>query len=380
MEEAKVQQPDAEVRETDAAAQEPDAEVREADGEAREQDAEVQETDGEVQEQDGEAGGDGVREAITRLQDHMCSLVLGQQRLVNRLLIALLSDGHMLVEGPPGLAKTRSIQTLANGIEADFHRVQFTPDLLPADLTGTDIYRPQSGEFVFQKGPLFHNLVLADEINRAPAKVQSALLEAMAERQITVGGSTYKLPDLFLVMATQNPIEQEGTYPLPEAQLDRFLMHVRVDYPGPEQELTILRLARDEAAASENNEAPAQPTRISVADIHAARREVLSIFMAESLETYITQLVMATRRPRQYEGSLGDWIQYGCSPRATITMDRCARAHAWLAGNDFVSPDDIQAVAADVMRHRLVLGFAAEADGVGSDEVVQELIRQVAVP
>ena len=318
--------------------------------------------------------------AVSRLYDYIRARIIGQEKLVNRLLLAILSDGHILVEGPPGLAKTRSIQALASGIEADFHRVQFTPDLLPADLTGTDIYRPQTADFIFQKGPLFHNLILADEINRAPAKVQSALLEAMAERQITVGGNTYRLPDLFLVMATQNPIEQEGTYPLPEAQLDRFLMHVQVDYPETEQELEILRLARNEATARENREVDT-PGRLLGADIiHAARREVLSIFMAESLESYITHLVMATRQPQKYDGELKNWIQYGCSPRATITLDRCARAHAWLAGNDFVSPDDVQAVAADVMRHRLVLGFAAEADGVGRDEVVHEVIRQVAIP
>ena len=320
------------------------------------------------------------RVALLRLHEFISRRIIGQETLVNRLLIAILSDGHILVEGPPGLAKTRSIQTLADGIEADFHRVQFTPDLLPADLTGTDIYRPQSGDFVFQKGPLFHNLVLADEINRAPAKVQSALLEAMAERQITVGATTYPLPELFLVMATQNPIEQEGTYPLPEAQLDRFLMHVQVDYPQGAQELEILRLARSEAMRDKTAVEQDKFAPLGTSDIYAARREVLSMFMADSLEKYITQLVMATRQPEKYEGDLQNWIQYGCSPRATITLDRCARAHAWLAGKDFVAPDDIQAVAADVMRHRLVLGFAAEADGVGRDEVVREVLRQVAVP
>jgi len=316
--------------------------------------------------------------ALSQLREYIGQLIVGQETLVNRLLIALLADGHLLVEGAPGLAKTRAIKTLASGVDADFHRVQFTPDLLPADLTGTDIYRPQDGSFVFQQGPLFHNLVLADEINRAPAKVQSALLEAMAERQITVGRKTYELPRLFLVMATQNPIEQEGTYPLPEAQLDRFLMHVNIGYPDAAGEREILRLNRREADRSPD-EAVA-PETISQDAIFAARHEVLNLHLAEPLEEYMIQIVLATRNPAAYGDDLGDWLEYGGSPRATITLDRCARAHAWLAGRDYVGPEDIQAVAYDVLRHRLILRFEAEAEGVTADRVVGELIARIAVP
>ncbi|MBT8443968.1 MAG: AAA family ATPase, partial [Gammaproteobacteria bacterium] len=300
-------------------------------------------------------------EALTRLRTFVGRLIVGQETLVNRLLIALLADGHLLVEGAPGLAKTRAIKVLADGIEGEFHRIQFTPDLLPADLTGTDIYRPQDGSFVFQQGPLFHNLVLADEINRAPAKVQSALLEAMAERQITVGKATYALPRLFLVMATQNPIEQEGTYPLPEAQLDRFLMHVNIGYPDAAEEKAILRLNRDEADrdSEESESAP-----IAQAEIFSARHEVLNLHLAEPLEEYLIELVLATRNTGAYGDDLSGWLQYGASPRATINLDRCARAHAWLAGRDYVAPEDIQAVAYDVLRHRLILRFEAEAEGI----------------
>ena len=313
--------------------------------------------------------------AFARLGDFISGRIIGQQRLVNRLLIALLADGHLLVEGAPGLAKTRAVQSLGIGIEADFHRVQFTPDLLPADLTGTEIYRPQDGTFQFQRGPLFHNLVLADEINRAPAKVQSALLEAMAERQITVGRQTYRLPELFLVMATQNPIEQEGTYPLPEAQLDRFLMHVCVGYPDADQERNILRLARAEAMAGTAEETVSP--MLDNALILVARREALGLHMAEALEEYIVQLVLATRvqGDTRVRG-----VQWGCSPRATIMLDRCARAHAWLAGRDYVSPDDVQEVTADVMRHRLILDYEAEAEGITPDAVIRELLARVAVP
>ena len=261
-----------------------------------------------------------------QLQTYLDSQVVGQQTLTKNILVALLADGHLLVEGPPGLAKTRAVNALANGLEGDFHRVQFTPDLLPADLTGTDIYRPENGSFEFQKGPLFHNLVLADEINRAPAKVQSALLEAMGERQITVGNTTYALPELFLVMATQNPIEQEGTYPLPEAQLDRFLMHLEIDYPGAETELEILRLTRNEAMHVE----VVTPPNLSQADILNARQEVLKIHLDEALEQYIVQLIIATRQPQRYDAELANWIEFGASPRATIALDKCARAHAWL--------------------------------------------------
>ena len=314
---------------------------------------------------------------IQRLQDHIREQIIGQERLVNRLLIALLADGHLLVEGAPGLAKTRAIKVLAAALEGDFHRVQFTPDLLPADLTGTEIYRQQAGSFEFQQGPLFHNLVLADEINRAPAKVQAALLEAMAERQITVGRETYALPRLFLVMATQNPIEQAGTYPLPEAQLDRFLLHVRIDYPAAAEERRILRLARREAAQTGPARAPAT---VSQAAIFSAREAVLGVYMAENIEQYLTQIVLATRQAGAYGDDLGRWLQYGASPRATITLDRAARAHAWLAERDYVGPEDVQAIAHDVLRHRLILNYEAEAEGMTADGVITELLGQVAVP
>jgi len=311
-----------------------------------------------------------------QLQAYLDSQVVGQQTLTHNILVALLADGHLLVEGPPGLAKTRAVNALANGLEGDFHRVQFTPDLLPADLTGTDIYRPENGSFVFQKGPLFHNLVLADEINRAPAKVQSALLEAMAERQITVGNTTYALPELFLVMATQNPIEQEGTYPLPEAQLDRFLMHLEIDYPGAETELEILRLTRNEAMHAE----VVSPPSLSQADILNARQDVLKIHLDEALEQYIVQLIIATRQPERYDPDLANWIEFGASPRATIALDKCARAHAWLMGRDFVGPDNIQAVFHNVLRHRLLLSYEAEAEGVNSNQVLDKIMQLVAVP
>ena len=314
---------------------------------------------------------------IQRLQDYIREQIIGQERLVNRLLIALLADGHLLVEGAPGLAKTRAIKVLAVALEGDFHRVQFTPDLLPADLTGTEIYRQQAGSFVFQQGPLFHNLVLADEINRAPAKVQSALLEAMAERQITVGRETYALPRLFLVMATQNPIEQAGTYPLPEAQLDRFLLHVRIDYPAAAEERRILRLARREAAQTGPTESPAT---VSQAAIFSARKAVLGVYMAENIEQYLTQIVLATRRAGAYGDDLGRWLQYGASPRATITLDRAARAHAWLQERDYVGPEDVQAIAHDVLRHRLILNYEAEAEGMTADGVIAELLGRIAVP
>jgi MoxR-like ATPase len=311
-----------------------------------------------------------------QLQTYLDSQVVGQQTLTQNILVALLANGHLLVEGPPGLAKTRAVNALANGLEGDFHRVQFTPDLLPADLTGTDIYRPENGTFVFQKGPLFHNLVLADEINRAPAKVQSALLEAMAERQITVGNTTYALPELFLVMATQNPIEQEGTYPLPEAQLDRFLMHLEIDYPGAETELDILRLTRNEAMHTE----AVIPPNLSQTDILNARQDVLKIHLDEALELYIVQLIIATRQPQRYDADLANWIEFGASPRATIALDKCARAHAWLMGRDFVGPDNIQAVFHNVLRHRLLLSYEAEAEGVNSNQVLDKIMQLVPVP
>jgi MoxR-like ATPase len=269
---------------------------------------------------------------------------------------------------------------LGQGIEGDFHRVQFTPDLLPADITGTEVFHPNDGTFHFQKGPLFHNLILADEINRAPAKVQSALLEAMAERQITVAGTTWKLPEPFLVMATQNPIEQEGTYHLPEAQLDRFLMHVLVDYPTAEEEQQILHLSRREAMQQvQHIQEHVQPI-VSQEDVRQAREAVLNIYMAEKVETYLLQLVLATRNAEKYGRHLAGRIAYGASPRATLALDRCARAHAWLAGREFVSPEDVQAVAHDVLRHRILLTFEAEADGMTSQHVIYELLAVVAVP
>jgi len=320
------------------------------------------------------------QEAFAKLKERINRQIIGQEQLVKRLLIALLADGHLLVEGAPGLAKTRAVKALSDGIEGDFHRIQFTPDLLPADLTGTDIFRPQDGSFKFQQGPLFHNLVLADEINRAPAKVQSALLEAMAERQITVGSVTYPLPDLFLVMATQNPIEQEGTYPLPEAQLDRFLLHVNIDYPNAEAERDILKLARDEARAVTSTTKKSKGDELSQKQLFVARNEVLDLHLADNLQEYILQIILATRDPAAYGEDLASWIQYGGSPRATIALDRCARAHAWLAGRDYVAPEDIQTMAYDVLRHRLILTYEAEAEGVTPDYFINELLSRVAVP
>lgn len=312
---------------------------------------------------------------LANLEHWLGQQIVGQQDLIHKLLIALLADGHLLVEGAPGLAKTRAIKQMAEGIEGDFHRIQFTPDLLPGDITGTDIFRPQTGTFEFQQGPIFNNLVLADEINRAPAKVQSALLEAMAERQVSIGSKTYALPPLFLVMATQNPIEQEGTYPLPEAQLDRFLMHVRVSYPDRDAEQAILRLARSEASGEQS-----QPDRaVSQADIFAARQGALEVHMAPAVEEYIIQLVIATRDPSLYDAELADWLEYGASPRATIALDRCARANAWIEGRDYVSPDDVQRVVFDCLRHRLIVSFEAEAAGVTSDQIIERLIERIPV-
>jgi MoxR-like ATPase len=310
-----------------------------------------------------------------QLEQWLDSQIIGQKDLIHKLLIALLADGHLLVEGAPGLAKTRAIKQMSEGIEGSFHRIQFTPDLLPGDVTGTDIFRPQQGVFEFQQGPIFNNLILADEINRAPAKVQSALLEAMAERQVSIGTQTYPLPSLFLVMATQNPIEQEGTYPLPEAQLDRFLMQVNVTYPDAQAETQILRLARNEASGV----APPAPALISEAAIQAARAEVLALHMAPAVEEYIVQLIMATRRPENYDAEVAQWLDFGASPRATIALDRCARAHAFLQGRDYVSPDDVQAVANDCLKHRLIISFEAEAAGITSVQVIERLLSIVPV-
>jgi MoxR-like ATPase len=318
--------------------------------------------------------------AVGGLKDFINQQVIGQEVLVERMLVALLADGHILVEGAPGLAKTRAVNVLSKGIQGDFHRVQFTPDLLPADLTGTEIYRPQQGTFEFQKGPLFHNLILADEINRAPAKVQAALLEAMAERQITVGKATYPLPMLFMVMATQNPIEQEGTYPLPEAQLDRFLLHVKVDYPSAEHEKAILHLVRAEARQAVATRKAAVFAPLSQELLFTARNEVLDLYMADNLEAYLLQIILATRNPQAYGDDLAGWLQYGASPRASIALDRCARAKAWLARRDYVAPEDIQGMAFDVLRHRLILSYEAEAEGVTTDGLIAELIARIPVP
>jgi len=319
-----------------------------------------------------------IQQQLLTIKNYLNGRILGQEALVSRLLIALLADGHLLVEGAPGLAKTRAIKELSAVIDGHFHRIQFTPDLLPSDLTGTDIFRPQDGSFVFQQGPLFHNLLLADEINRAPAKVQAALLEAMAERQVTIGSKTYPLPELFLVMATQNPIEQEGTYPLPEAQLDRFLMYVKIDYPDATVEQKILELARREACGLINSEACVE--KLAQNALFEARRSVLDVHMSEALEKYLVQLVIATRTPAPYHAKMATYIRFGASPRATIALDRCAKAHAWLNARDFVIPEDIQIIAHDVLRHRILLSFEAEADGISTDDCIDILLHAVAVP
>lgn len=315
-----------------------------------------------------------VHRQLLKLQRRLRALIIGQDRLIDRLLIALLADGHILVEGPPGLAKTKAVKDLARGLAAGFQRIQFTPDLLPSDITGTEIYRPEDGSFLFQKGPVFQSLVLADEINRAPAKAQAALLEAMAERQVSVAGTTYKLPELFLVMATQNPLEQEGTYPLPEAQLDRFLMHVRVSYPSVQDERRILHLVRHEEQSPQPP--PLDPTEQDV--IFTARQQILSLHMEEIVEEYMVNIVDATRYPGRYHKEMSSWIEYGASPRGTIALDRCARAHAWLSGRQFVTPGDVQAIAQDVLRHRISPSYEAQALGLSADKLLSQLLPQVA--
>ncbi|MFW5824287.1 MAG: AAA family ATPase [Marinobacter sp.] len=309
------------------------------------------------------------------LKERLARRIIGQQALVERLLITLLADGHLLVEGAPGLAKTTAIKALADHLSGDFHRIQFTPDLLPSDVTGSEIYRPETGQFDFQRGPVFHNLVLADEINRAPAKVQSALLEAMGERQVSVGMRTFPLPEPFMVMATQNPIEQEGTYPLPEAQLDRFLMHVKIGYPEPSAERDILHLVRQQSRRQE----PARGEQVTAEQVSAARQAVSEVFMAGAVEDYVLALVLASRNPQPLDDDLARWLAFGVSPRGTIALDRCARALAWLEGRDYVTPDDVRAIAPDVMRHRLILTFEAEAAGVTADDVVRRLLERVPV-
>jgi MoxR-like ATPase len=339
---------------------------------------------GTSQARDLQAGQTGPHAAFCALRRHLAGQVLGQPALVERLLISLLADGHILVEGAPGLAKTTAIKALGCALEGDAHRVQFTPDLLPADVTGTDVFRPEDGSFHFEPGPIFHNLVLADEVNRAPAKVQSALLEAMAERQVTVGRRSHPLPDLFLVMATQNPIEQEGTYPLPEAQLDRFLMHVEVGYPPASVERQVLRLVRNQARG--DGVAPFEGpfvgpfVGVSQETVFRARAEVLDVHLAPALEEYLTQLVLATRDPSPYDPELAGSVEWGASPRGTIALDRCARAHAWLAGREYATPADVHAVVFDVLRHRVLLAYEARAEGLTPDEFVRKLVARVPLP
>jgi len=326
------------------------------------------------------------RDALLALKAAMNADVIGQGRLVERMLVALLADGHLLIEGLPGLAKTRAVKAMAKHLAADFSRVQFTPDLLPADVTGTDVYFSEGGkgEFRFQPGPIFGNIVLADEINRAPAKVQAALLEAMEERQVTVGRESHRLPGLFIVMATQNPIEQEGTYPLPEAQTDRFLMKVLVDYPQPADEQAVLRLVRSEERATSDEAAKTAVTpdgaRASVEDVFAARREIADLYVSEAIETYVVDIVRATRQPADYAGALAREIEFGASPRASIALERGARAYAWLQGADFVAPGDVMAIAPDVLRHRVSLSYEAEGAGRTADEVLGDLLKLVAAP
>jgi MoxR-like ATPase len=319
------------------------------------------------------------RDQILDLKQRISAAVIGQEAVVEQLLIALLANGHLLMEGLPGLAKTRTIKTLAKNLESQFSRIQFTPDLLPSDITGTEIYTGEGagGKFVFQEGPVFGNLILADEINRAPAKAQAALLEAMEERQVTVAGTTHKLPELFLVLATQNPIEQEGTYPLPEAQMDRFLLHVFIGYASDEDEEKILRLVRGEDAGT----APATNSQIPAQVVLDARKEVLTVQISEMVEKYMVAIIAATRRPSDYQNSkLGQWVKIGASPRGTLALDRAARAKAWLDGRDTATPADVQAVAHACLRHRLMLSYEAEAEGLSKDAVLDEVLKLVAVP
>lgn len=316
--------------------------------------------------------------SIDRWRQQLNQRILGQANLIDRLLISVLCDGHLLIEGAPGLAKTKAIRELASGLDACFKRIQFTPDLLPGDITGTDIYRPEKSTFDFQPGPIFNQFILADEINRAPAKVQSALLEAMEERQVSIGNTTYKLPDLFLVMATQNPIEQEGTYPLPEAELDRFLLYVKINYPDAIYESKIIEQARQEAKQKAH---PIIKTElISQANIFAARDQVLNMHMTPALLQYIVELVIATRTPERYGQDLRQWIRHGASPRASIALDRAARAQAWLNQRDYVTPDDIQSVIYDVLRHRIILTYTAMAEGLSTDDIIRTIVSRVAIP
>jgi MoxR-like ATPase len=319
-----------------------------------------------------------VLESINNLRRQMSDSIIGQQDVINNLLIGLLANGNILLEGLPGLAKTRAVKSLAKNMEAGFSRIQFTPDLLPSDITGSEVLYTEAGDptFRFEAGPIFSNIVLADEINRAPAKVQAALLEAMEERQVTVSGTTHKMPQLFMVMATQNPIEQEGTYPLPEAQMDRFLMHVYIDYPDEASEGQIIRLVRGEEGG-DGGTAEAQPVAQQV--VFDARGEINNVAVSEVMEKYIVDLIFATRYPQRYNEQLASWIHVGASPRGGIGLDKCARVHAWLDGRDQVLPDDVRAICHSVLRHRLKLSYDASADGISANDVIDEILSQVAV-
>lgn len=321
----------------------------------------------------------GAREEIDALGKRIGQSIIGQEAMIERLLLGLLSNGHLLVEGLPGLAKTRAIKSLAKNLDAELSRIQFTPDLLPSDITGSEVYFSEGGKgtFQFQQGPVFANLILADEINRAPAKVQSALLEAMEERQVTIGGKSHVLPELFLVMATQNPIEQEGTYPLPEAQLDRFLMHVQVDYPDRSAEAEIMRLNRSEE--TQNKAAGKAEQKLDPKAIFEARKEITGIAVSEPVEKYIVALVYATREPGKLDKDLGAWLQVGASPRGSLALDKVSRSHAWMHGRDYVTPDDVKAIVHDVFRHRLILSYEAHAAGVTADKVIDRVVELVAV-
>ncbi len=312
---------------------------------------------------------------IIELQKYMNSKILGQKELVDKLIITMLAGGNILVEGAPGLAKTKAIKILASLIRADYNRIQFTPDLLPSDVTGSDIYVASTGAFEFKKGPIFANLVLADEINRAPAKVQSALLEAMAEKQVSVGGKRYNLPKLFMVMATQNPIEHEGTYNLPEAQLDRFLMYVKIDHPDAQTEKQILHLIRNEEKGDDNIH-----SLLDTDDVLAAGKEALDVHVSEAMEEYLVQLIMATRNGEKYNSVLKGYISYGASPRATLALDKCSKIHAWLNGRNYVTPEDVHAVVYEVLRHRIILSFEAQAEGWTTDDVINTILKAVPLP
>jgi len=317
-----------------------------------------------------------VLRSIQDLRSRMSESIIGQDQLIDRIILVLLANGNMLLEGLPGLAKTRAIKTLAKELNCGLSRIQFTPDLLPSDITGTEIYQPELKEkFIFQQGPIFSNLILADEINRSPAKVQAALLEAMEERQVSVAGKTYPMDPLFMVMATQNPVEQEGTYPLPEAQMDRFLMHVLIDYPDNAAELEILRLNRSEQYKMEND----KKEKLSPEIIFQAREEIAKVEISESMEKYIVDIIAATRYPDKYSEELDNWIDFGASPRGSIAIDRCSRTHAWMNGSAVVTPDNIRAVVHDCLRHRLILSYEANADGITPDHVLDEVLKQVAV-